>query len=198
MKHRLLVTVAGAAALAGTTPAFAIDYNYVEPRYTVSGDVADIGDVTGFGIEASLLFNDWVYGRASGDFYGIDTGDESDQTLDLYSIGPGIRVPVTAGQYPIDLYGQLNYQRVATGSVETGISAVVGGAMDITDDLEGRVELTTMDDDDVELDLYEARVAYDVNEEWAVIGSFLTGDAEVSDSDADPEGLVRLGVRFNF
>lgn len=199
MKHRLLFTATVAAAAVGsTTPAFAIDYDYVEARYTISGDIADIGDVTGFGIEASRSFSEWIFARASGDFYNIDVGDDTDDALDLFSIGPGLRVPVTAGQNPIELYGTLNYQRVAGGNVETGIGAEVGAAMDITDEIEGRVQLTTMDDDDVSLDVYEARVAYDIDRDWAVTGSFVTGDADIGGNDNDLDGLVRLGMRFNF
>ncbi|MEX1081942.1 MAG: outer membrane beta-barrel protein [Halofilum sp. (in: g-proteobacteria)] len=197
MRH-LLLSTAAASAVAIAAPAHAIDYDYFEARYTVSGDAVDVGDVTGPGFEASRSFdNEWLFARASGDFYAVDQGSE-DGTLDLFSIGPGARLPLTAGRNAVDLYGALNYQRVATGNVESGIGVDVGVAMDITDRIEGRLQATRMDNDDVDLDLYEARVAYDVDSDWSVTGSLLTGDAEVSGSDRDPDNLVRLGARFRF
>ncbi len=197
MRH-LLVSTAAASAVVIAAPAQAIDYDYFEARYTVAGDVVDVGDVTGPGFEASNSFDhDWLFARASGDFYAVEEGG-NDRTLDLFSIGPGARVPLTSGPNEVHLYGALNYQRVATGFVESGVSVNVGVAMDVARQFEGRLQATRMDTDDVNLDLYEARVAYDLNDDWAVTGSYLNGDAEVAGSDSDPENLVRLGARFRF
>ncbi len=197
MRH-LLLSTAAASAVAVAAPAHAIDYDYFEARYTVTGDVVDVGDVTGPGFEASRGFDpDWFFVRASGDFYAVEEGG-NDATLDLFSIGPGARFPLTTGRNAVDLYGALNYQRVATGFVESGIGVDVGVAMDVTDQIEGRLQATRMDNDDVDLNLYEARVAYDIDSDWSVTGAFVTGDAEVSGSDTDPDNLVRLGARFRF
>lgn len=199
MRHALISTAAAVVTAAGAaTPALASSYDYLETRYTFHGD-ADGGDVTGFGVEASRSFDELLFARLSADMYDLDASGDADVPVDLFSIGPGIRYPLTGGRRTVDLWGQLNYQRVAAGgSSSTALGVDAGLQMQLTDEIDGRLTGTWVDDNDVDMDLIEVKVNYALNRDFDLTGSIINGEVGVDGSTADLENLLRIGVRFRF
>lgn len=211
MRTNPILAGAVALGLAGAAgPALGADaatYDYLEARYTVFGD-ADTGpgsdaDVTGLGLEGQRTFGEQLFVRMVSDMYNLDTSGSGETALDMFSVGPGIRVPLnTPGT--ATLWGTFNYERASVGSTAaTGFGFDVGLRMQLTDRIEGGVTIKSAATDsgnvDVDYETWELEGAYSITRDIDITASLLNGEVEPSPgSDTDLENLIRVGVRLPF
>lgn len=208
MRHILLALGLGAGAALVAVPAVAQEagkYDYLEARYTLLGDRNNGGSegVTGLGLEGAKSLNDLFFVRIATDLHDVDDGAAGDQAVDLFSIGPGIRVPLNI-DIPVDLWAAFNYERLSTGRAATGFGVDVGVTVKFNDELRGGFSLksasTEAGGNDVDYDLWELEIAYAVNNRLDVVGSLVNAEFERQGPGGDFEfdNLIRIGVRMPF
>ncbi|MDZ7748423.1 MAG: hypothetical protein U5K43_05925 [Halofilum sp. (in: g-proteobacteria)] len=168
-----------------------------DPRRRRSVRAGREPDVTGLGLEGSRSFNDQIFLRIVSDMYNLDgPGGGSDAALDMFSVGPGIRVPLnTPGT--ATLWGTFNYERASVGgSAATGFGFDVGLRMQLTDVIEGgftvKSAATESGNTDVDYDTWELEGAYSLNRQVDITASLLNGEVERGNATTDLENLVRI------
>lgn len=207
MRHILLSLGLGACAALAGAPAMAQEagqYDYLGARYTLLGDRTNGNDedVTGLGLEGAKSLNDLFFVRIASDLYDVDGGPNGDSPVDLFSIGPGVRVPLNMAM-PVDLWGGFNYERMATGRVATGFGLDAGVTAMFNPDLRGSFSLksasTEAGSDDIDYELWELELAFSVNNRLDVVGSLVNGEFDrEGQGDFDFDNLLRIGVRMPF
>lgn len=207
MRHILLLLGLGAMLAAAPVAAQeAGQYDFLEARYTLLGDRTngDSEDVTGVGLEGAKTLNDLLFVRMATDLHDVDNGPNGDDAIDLFSIGPGVRVPLNTA-IPVDLWGAFNYERLSSGgNAATGFGVDVGVTVMFNQQLRGAFALksatTEAGNNDIDYELWELELAYAVNDRLDLVGSLVNGefDREGPGGDFDFDNLVRVGVRMPF
>lgn len=209
MRHILLALGLGTCAALAATPAAAQEagqYDYLGARYTLLGDATNGAseDVTGLGLEGAKSLDDMFFVRIAADLYDVDDGANGDAAVDLFSIGPGIRVPLNTDM-PVDLWAAFNYERLSTaGRAATGFGLDIGVTVMFNRELRGGFSLksasTEAGGNDVDYDLWDLELAYAINDRLDLIGSLVNGEFERQGpgGDFDFDNLIRIGVRMPF
>ena len=210
MRWMQLTAGAIALGLAGTAgPALGADaatFDYLEARYTVLGELDTRNrdaDMVGLGLEGSRAFSEYVFVRLVSDMYDVERNNGPDAPLDVFSVGPGVRVPLNAPG-TVMLWGQLNYERISlTGNVGTGFGLDAGVRVQLTEQIDAGFTLksasTEADSVDIDYETWEFEGAWSINERIDLTASLVNGEVDVDPgTDRDLENLVRLGVRLPF
>jgi len=204
------MTVLMLAGLAATSAqaADAGPYDYLAARYTLLGDYSrgnSDGDVTGLGLEGSKSINDTAFLHITSDMYDVDIdGSSSDAAIDLFSVGPGVHVPLNTGSTPVDLWGAVNYQRLGVlGAASSGLGLDIGVRARFSNRLEGSFTFTTASTEsgnrDIDLDRWVLGVAWAASPQFDVTGSLVNADFGIQNAqDIELDNLIRVGVRFPF
>lgn len=209
MRYIILSLGLGACAALAGAPAMAQEagqYDYLGARYTLLGDVTNGGseDVTGLGLEGTKSLNDLFFVRIASDLHDVDGGTGGDAAIDLFSIGPGVRVPLNMAM-PVDLWGAFNYERLSHGgSAYTGFGLDAGVTAMLNPDMRAGFSLksasTEAGSTDFDYDVWELELAFAVNNRLDVVGSLVNGefDREGPAGDFEFDNLIRIGVRMPF
>jgi len=209
------MTIPAAAVLAATAvtaiPAQAADvgnHDYLEARYTLLGKVdygSTDGDASGLGLEASRSLNDMMFVRLNADMYDVDiNGQSTNAALDMFSAGPGIRVPLNTS-IPVELWGEFNYERLSVGgAAATGFGVDLGVRGQFSNRFTAGFALKSANTEagsrNYDYTTYELQAAYEINPRLDLTGSLVNGtiDRSGNASNIDLNNLVRIGLRMPF
>ena len=194
-------TALGLMAVPAAGVADAANYDYLQARYTLLGEIGD-DDAMGLGLEASKSFNENFFVSIRSDMYDVDGAGAADFPVDTFSVGPGIRADLnTPGTTTV--WGQLNYERLTFGGVATGFGFDAGVRFQVTDRIDGAFTIKSADTEagntDIAYDTWELEGAYALNNRIDLTVSLVNGEIDPDGAgDADIDNLVRVGVRMPF
>jgi len=200
---RAFASGAAALLLGVSAGALAADTSWDQASisWIVAGDLED-NDLEGYRFDFTKSLGDTFFVRAAADLREWDnmSGDVSASRF-----GVGVRYPISTGTAPVELWGSLNYERLAAGVTAYGPGIDIGVRSQVTPELDLNLAFKVLgdieDDDGDEFDYtgYEVSAAYRLQRDVSLLISY--GSYELEDGGGDTEklsGILSVGVRFHY
>ncbi len=106
-------------------------YDYFQMGYIVNSELEDDNgddiDGNGLDIQFSKSLGDYVFinGASMTPDYRLDATDQA--FSDWIHAGPGVNLPILRGNFPLDIWGQVSYDRIGCqGLAATGYGLAAG------------------------------------------------------------------------